>query len=98
MKQTIEVTIDAQEITGLAAAEWKTLRKEITPDGALGVANNTGFLSLSLNGHVTVSLFLHEVDGKVVVTVLNGKGQAIGRTYPEDDGFVPPRNQKVRTK
>lgn len=89
-RQGIEVSIDANEI--IPTLKWDTKRKEITSQGALGVANNTGLVGLALNGKTVVHLWVHEDrDGYVVVTVYDDKRQAIATVDVELHGHVPPR-------
>lgn len=100
MKQTIKVSIDSQELTGVHQQEWETLRKEVTTAGAIGVANNTGVIGLTLNDHAAVRLWIHEdALGYVVVDVLDGRTNAhLARVDAELFGMVPPRLTQKRTK
>lgn len=93
LRQTITVAIDGQELAGTHALEWKTMRKEITAQGALGVANHTGVITLDLNGKAAVVLWLHEDEsGYVVVDMFDGQNrQHLGRMHAELGGLVPPR-------
>jgi hypothetical protein len=98
-RQTIRVSVDGQELAGAHALEWETKRREITRDGALGVANHTGIVRLLLNDHPAVTLWLHEDDqGYVVIDVFDGQNQDfLGRQHAELGGLVPPRTgSKVR--
>ena len=52
MRQTITVAIDGQELEGTHTLQWETKRKEITRNGALGVANHTGIIGLLLTGRL----------------------------------------------
>lgn len=97
LRQAITVSIDANEI--IPTLSWETKRKEITREGALGVANNTGLVGLALNGTPVVRLWLHEDElGYVVVDVLDARtGEHLARVDPELFGVVAPRTgQKVR--
>lgn len=100
MKQTIKVSVDSQELTGVHQVEWETLRKEVTRSGAIGVANNTGLIGLALNDHTAVRLWIHEdLLGYVVVDVLDGRTNArLARVDAELFGMVPPRLGQKRTK
>lgn len=100
MKQTIKVSIDGQELTGVHQLEWEALRKEVTSTGAVGVANNTGQIGLALNDHTAVRLWLHEDQlGYAVVDVLDGRTNAhLARVDVELFGMVPPRLDQKRTK
>jgi hypothetical protein len=93
MKQAITVAVDGQELTGVNLLQWETKRKEITPSGALGVANHTGVVSLMLNGHNAVTLWLHEdEEGYVVIDCFDGQNRKhLGRMHAELGGLVPPR-------
>lgn len=92
-RQTVTVAIDANELAGTHELQWQTMRKDITPDGALGVANNTGLVGLTLNGQTTVRLWLHEDEtGYVVVDVLDGRtNERVARIDAELFGATPPR-------
>lgn len=96
LRQAITVSVDANEI--IPTLSWDTKRKEITREGALGVANNTGLVGLALNGKTVAHLWLHEDrDGYVVVDVYDDSKTAIGRIEVELHGHVPPRTgAKVR--
>ena len=93
LRQTIKVSVDGQELAGTQALTWETKRKEITAQGALGVANHTGVVTLDLNGKAAVVLWLHEDEsGYVVVDVFDGHDRHhLGRMYAELAGLVPPR-------
>lgn len=92
MRQAITVAVDGQELAGVHSLQWETKRKEITQQGALGVANNTGLVGLRLNGHTAAQLWIHEdAMGHVVIDVLNHKNQVVARLEPELYGQVPPR-------
>lgn len=92
-RQGITVAVDANEIPGTHELQWETVRKDVTPEGALGVANNTGLVGLTVNGQVAVRLWLHEDEsGYVVVDVLDGRtNERIARSDVELYGAVPPR-------
>lgn len=92
-RQTIDVAIDGNELAGTHSLEWQTTRKEISREGALGVANNTGLIGLTLNGHVALRLWIHEdVHGYTVVDVLDGRSnEVLERIDVELYGMVPPR-------
>ena len=91
-RQTVTVAIDANELAGTELS-WETKRKEITQEGALGVANNTGLVGLTLNGQTAVRLWLHEDEtGYVVVDVLDGRtNERVARVDVELFGATPPR-------
>lgn len=93
MRQAITVAIDGQELAGIHSLQWETKRREITRDGALGVASHTGIITLDLNGKPAVLLWLHEDEqGYVVVDVYDAQNRAhLGRQHAELGGLVPPR-------
>lgn len=95
MKQTIAVTVSGQELAGVEVLQWETKRKEITRSGALGVANHTGQVTLELNGHPAVLLWLHEDEsGYVVIDLFDAQNQTfLGRQHAELGGLVPPRTE-----
>jgi hypothetical protein len=99
-RQTIDVAIDGQELAGTHTLQWQTMRREITGQGALGVANHTGLVGLTLNDHVAVRLWLHEDrNGYVVVDVLDGRtNDRIARVDVELQDMVPPRRGAKRPK
>lgn len=93
IRQSITVSIGAQELAGVETQQWQTMRKEISKDGALGVANHTGCITLDINGHPAVLLWLHEDDeGYVVVDIFDAQNEKhLGRQHAELGGLVPPR-------
>lgn len=96
MKQTIHIAVDAAEL--IDSLQWDVIRKEITRDGARGMAGNDGLLTLRINGHPALHLKVREDDhGKVVVVLYNHHEQEVGRVYPEDEGFLPGRIVKPRS-
>lgn len=98
-RQTIIVTIDTQDLPGTQPELGRTLRKEITPDGALGVANNTGVVEMALNGHPAVRLHLREdAMGHAVIEVTDLLARKrLGAVDVELYSLVPPRmGAKVR--
>lgn len=100
LPQTITVSIGAQELAGVALQQWETKRKEITADGALGVANHTGVLTVDINGHAAVLLWLHEDEsGYVVIDVFDAQDHKhLGRQHTELGGLVPPRTGTKQRK
>lgn len=92
-RQTIVVSIDGQELAGTQTVLGTTMRKEITHEGALGVANNTGIITLMLNGHAAVRLWLHEDRmGHAVVSVIDvPQDKHLGVVDVELYDLVPPR-------
>jgi len=92
-RQTIVVAIDAQDIPGTQHELGVTKRKEITPAGALGIANHTGILELMVGGHSAVRLRLYEDKvGHAVVEVTDLTRQVVlGVVDVELYGLVPPR-------
>lgn len=94
-RQTIPIAIDAQDLPGTQHELGVTKRKEITPDGALGVANNTGILELMVGGHSAVRLRLYEDKlGHAVVEVTDlTRHVVLGVVDVELYGYVPPRRE-----
>lgn len=92
-RQTIHVAIDGGELEGTHSLQWETMRREITGQGALGVANHTGLIGVTLNSHVAVRLWLHEDrNGYVVIDVLDARtDERVARVDVELFGLVPPR-------
>lgn len=92
-RQTIVVAIDAQDLPGTQHELGTTKRKEITPDGALGVANNTGIIELMVGGHSAVRLRLFEDKlGQAVIEVTDlTRKVSLGIVDVELYGLVPPR-------
>lgn len=91
LPQTITVSIDAQDL--VPGQQWTTKRREVTEQGALGVANNTGLLGVALNGMTAVRLWLHEDrSGYAVLDVLDAQSnERLARVEVELQGLVPPR-------
>lgn len=92
-RQTIIISVDGQELAGTQSVIGETKRKEITEAGALGVANHTGIITLMLNGHPAVRLWLHEDrSGHAVIDVIDTTRDAkLGAVDVELYGLVPPR-------
>lgn len=92
-RQTITITIDGQELDGTQTVLGETKRREITREGALGVANHTGILDIRLNGHPAVRLWLHEDRvGHAVIDVIDvTRDVRLGAVDVELYGLVPPR-------
>lgn len=91
-RQTVEVAIDANELAGVHSLQWSTYRRDITPEGAIGVANNTGLIGLLINGQPAARLWIHEDElGYVVVDVLDHESVVVARLDAELHGIVPPR-------
>lgn len=98
-RQTIVVTVDTQGLPGTQPELGSAMRKEITPEGALGVANNTGIIEVCLNGHAAVRLHLREDSmGHAIIEVTDVPArQRMGAVDVELYGLVPPRmGAKVR--
>jgi hypothetical protein len=100
LRQSITVSIGAQELAGIALQQWETKRKEITKEGALGVANHTGCITLDVNGTPAVLLWLHEDElGYVVIDVFDAQNrQHLGRQQTELGGLVPPRTESKQKR
>lgn len=92
-RQTITVSLNAQDIPGMQHMIGEGLRKEITPLGMLGVANNTGIIELMLNNHVAVRMVIAEDKvGHAVIQVHDMTQQKqMGVVDIELYGLVPPR-------
>lgn len=92
-RATITLAIDAQDLPGMQHELGVTKRREITPDGALGVANNTGIVELMVNGHPAVRLRLFEDKvGHAVIEVTDLTARTpLGVVDVELYGLVPPR-------
>jgi len=91
-RQTIVVAIDAQELIGQHEV-GETKRREITPEGALGIANNTGIIQLTLNDKPALRLTLREDKlGHAVIEVVDTtRNEKLGVVDVELYGLVPPR-------
>lgn len=98
VKQTVIVALDTQELSSMEMQLGKLYRREITRDGALGIANNTGMICLSINGKNVVRLHLHEDDaGSVVLSVTDLlDGHNMLDIELEQHGVVPGRIQKAQ--
>lgn len=96
-RQTITVSIDAQDLPGTEHVIGTAMRKEITPDGALGVANSTGIVQLMLNGKPAVRLELFEdAVGHAVIRVIDTTcDKKLGTVDVELYGLIPPRRGAV---
>lgn len=92
-RQHITLSVDAQELAGTQTVLGTTMRKEITADGALGVANHTGIIDLQLNGRSAVRLWLHEDRmGHAVISVIDvTRDVMLGTVDVELYDLVPPR-------
>lgn len=92
-RQTITVSIDAQDLPGTQHVLGTGKRAEITPAGMLGVANNTGVLDLLINDHTAIRMVIHEDKvGHAVIQVYDMTQQKVmGIVDIELYGFVPPR-------
>lgn len=92
-RQTITVAINAQDLPGTQHELGRGLRKEITPAGMLGVANNTGIIELMISGHVAVRMVIAEDKvGHAVIHVHDMTQQKpMGVVDIEVFGLVPPR-------
>jgi hypothetical protein len=90
-RQTVTVSIDIGELVD--SLSWDVLRKVIDSDGAKGVGDGFGVITLRLNGHTSVVLHLHENrDGYVVVDLWNGHDKRhLATAEVELHGHVPPR-------
>ena len=98
-RQTITLSIDTQDLPGTQHELGTTMRKEITPVGALGVANNTGIVELLVNGHPAVRMHLREDQlGHAIVEVTDIlTGQRLGAVDIQLYSLVPGRTgAKVR--
>lgn len=92
-RQTITVAINAQDLPGTQHVLGTGLRKEITPAGMLGVANNTGIIELMVSGHVAIRMVIAEDRvGHAVIHVHDMTQQKpMGVVDIEVFGLVPPR-------
>ncbi|QNJ55575.1 hypothetical protein SEA_PHINKY_84 [Microbacterium phage Phinky] len=92
-RQTITISIDAQDLPGTQHVLGEGKRSEITPAGMLGVANNTGMLELLINGHSAVRLSIVEDRyGHGVIQVHDTtRNVPLGVVDIELYGLVPPR-------
>ncbi|UVG34443.1 hypothetical protein SEA_GAZEBO_74 [Microbacterium phage Gazebo] len=92
-RQTITVSIDAQDLPGTQHVLGTGKRAEITPAGMLGVANNTGVLDLLVNDHTAVRMVIREDKfGHAVIQVHDMTQQKmVGVVDIELYGLVPPR-------
>lgn len=96
-RQTIEVSVDIGELVD--SLSWNVMRKAIDSDGAKGVGDGFGLITLRINKHTAVVLQLHEDQlGYVVVDVFDGHNRShLGRVDTELYGHVPPRMEaKIR--
>ena len=93
-RQTIVVAVDAQELAGTQHVLGETKRKEITAAGALGIANHTGIVDLTLNGRAAVRLRLCEDKlGHAVIEVIDTtRSVRLGVVDVELYDLVPPRS------
>lgn len=92
-RQTITVSLNAQDLPGMQHVVGEGKRREITPDGMLGVANHTGVLELMLNDHVAIRMRIFEDRmGHAVIQVDDAtRNVALGIVDVELYGLVPPR-------
>lgn len=92
-RQTIVVSISAQDLPGTQHVLGQGLRKEITDNGMLGVANNTGILELVINDHPAIRMVIREDrmhHAVIDVTDLTAR-KHLGTVDIELYGLVPPR-------
>ncbi|QIG59083.1 hypothetical protein SEA_SADLAD_76 [Microbacterium phage SadLad] len=94
-RQGIAISIDAQDLPGTQHVLGIGMRKEITPAGMLGVANNTGLLELLVNGHGAVRMRIHEdkVGHAVIEVTDTTRNVVLGVVDIELYGLVPPRRE-----
>lgn len=94
-RQTITISIDAQDLPGTQHVLGTGKRAEITPQGMLGVANNTGMLDLLVNDHTAIRMVIHEDKvGHAVIQVYDMTQQKVlGIVDIEVFGLVPPRRR-----
>lgn len=99
-RQTITVSLNAQDIPGMQHVIGEGLRKEITPLGMLGVANNTGIIELMLNNHIAIRMVIAEDKvGHAVIHVYDMTQQKqMGVVDIEVFGLVPPRRSPVEKR
>lgn len=92
-RQTITVSIDAQDLPGTQHVLGTGKRTEITPEGMLGVANNTGVLELLINDHPALRMtILEDKMGHAVIQVYDVTHHVLlGVVDIELYGLVPPR-------
>lgn len=99
-RQTITVAIDAQDLPGTQHVVGSGLRKEITPAGMLGVANNTGVIELLISGHSAVRMRIVEdkMGHAVIVVEDTTRNTYLGTVDIELYGLVPPRRDAAPKK
>lgn len=99
-RQTIEVSIDAQNLPGTQHSLGVTKRREITAVGALGVANHTGILQLLINQHPAIRFELYEDPMRhAVIRVVDAtRDVVLGTVDIELYGLVPPRMEAPEKK
>ncbi|QUE25367.1 hypothetical protein SEA_FIZZLES_73 [Microbacterium phage Fizzles] len=92
-RQAVVVSINAQDLPGMEHELGRGMRKEITPQGMLGVANNTGIVELMINDRVAVRLrILEDHMGHAVVLVDDALLQrTLGKVDIELYDLVAPR-------
>lgn len=92
-RQTVVVSIRAEDLPGMEHEVGRGLRKEITPAGMLGVANNTGTIELVISGRAAVRLrILEDQLGQAVILVDDMlQRKTIGKVDIELYDLVPPR-------
>lgn len=92
-RQTITVSLNAQDIPGMQHVIGEGKRSEITEFGMLGVANHTGIVELMINNHVAIRLLIHEDKvGHAVIDVYDTtRNTRLGVVDIELYGLVPPR-------
>lgn len=92
-RQTVVVSLRAEDLPGMEHEVGRGLRKEITPAGMLGVANNTGTLELVINGRAAVRMrILEDRVGQAVILVDDMLlGRTLGKVDIELYDLVPPR-------
>ena len=98
-RQTIQVSVDVQDLPGTQHVLGETKRREITPEGALGVANHTGIVELLLNDKPAVRLHLREDKmGHAIIEVTDVPANIkLGVVDVELYSLVPPRmGSKIR--
>lgn len=99
-RQTITVSINAQDLPGTQHVVGEGKRSEITPAGMLGVANNTGVIELMINNHIAVRMVIAEDRvGHAVIHVHDMTQQKpMGVVDIEVFGLVPPRRGPVEKR
>ncbi|WKW84943.1 hypothetical protein SEA_SALLYK_77 [Microbacterium phage SallyK] len=92
-RQTITVSIDAQDLPGTQHVLGTGKRAEITSAGMLGVANNTGMLDLLINDRSAVHMrIVEDKMGHAVIVVVDATRNVIlGVVDIELYDLVPPR-------